>query len=130
MNPRENKCRYSLARGPICVLVLFMEPTPAAQRREDIAGLLAEKGLALACAVQQRALNAETPAQMAELSDSFVKVARCTRQCVALHAKLEKDRLSGERETAHVAAKVRAEAVAARKARLKREVTATLCDDW
>lgn len=67
-----------------------------AERREEMLGLLAEKTLALACAVQQRALEAEGSDEMARLSVAFVKLGRCVRQSIALHAKLEGERLKPE----------------------------------
>jgi hypothetical protein len=47
------------------------DATALAARREEMLGVLAEKTFALACAVQQRALAAEDPAEMAGLSAAF-----------------------------------------------------------
>jgi hypothetical protein len=107
-----------------------MDATPTAERREQMLGILAEKTLALACAVQQRALEAETAAEMAQLSQAFVRLSRSVRQSIALHAKEERERLRGDREATDAKAKVRAPAVARRKARLQREVMDILTADW
>ena len=106
------------------------QTTPTAERREEMLGILAEKTLALACAVQQRALEAEGAAEMAQLSLAFVKLSRSVRQSIALHAKEERERLRGDQEAADARAKARAPAVARRRQRLKREVEDILCADW
>jgi hypothetical protein len=106
------------------------DATPTAERREQMLGLLAEKTLALACAVQQRALEAETSQEMAQLSHAFVRLSRSVRQSIALHAREERDRLRGAQEAGQAKAKARAPAVARRRQRLKREVTDILCADW
>jgi hypothetical protein len=106
------------------------DATPTAERREQMLGLLAEKTLALACAVQQRALEAETSEEMAQLSLAFVKLSRSVRQSIALHARQERDRLHGDREAADAGAQARAPAVARRKARLQRDVMDILGADW
>jgi hypothetical protein len=107
-----------------------MDIAPTAERREQMLGLLAEKTLALACAVQQRALEAETSEEMAQLSHAFVRLGRSVRQSIALHARHEKDRLRGEREAADAEAQARAQAVERRKHELRRDVEAVLCADW
>jgi hypothetical protein len=93
-------------------------------------GLLAEKTFALACAVQQRALEAETAEEMARLSLTFVKLSRSVRQSIALHAKEERDRLRGDQEAADAKAKARAPAVARRRQLLKFGVMDILGADW
>jgi hypothetical protein len=62
--------------------------------------VLAERALALACAVQERALAAETGAEMAELSLAFHRISRTVRQCLALEAKLVRDAERAAREAA------------------------------
>jgi hypothetical protein len=104
--------------------------TPTAERREQMLGLLAEKTLALACAVQQRALEAETAQEMAQLSQAFVRLSRSVRQSIALHAKQERDRLTGAQDAVKANAQARAPAVARRKEQLHRQVTDILCADW
>ena len=104
--------------------------TPTAERREQLLGLVAEKTVALLCAVQQRALEAETAADMALLSDTVVKLARSARQSVALHGKLEKDRLRGEPEAAKAQVQVHAVAVKKRRLELQHGVEEVLCADW
>jgi hypothetical protein len=106
------------------------DAAPTAERREQILGLLAEKALALACAVQQRALEAETSEEMAQLSHAFVRLSRSVRQSIALHARQERDRLRGEHEAAEAEAETRAHAVGRRKQELERGVEAILCADW
>ena len=108
----------------------MLDPTPTAERREQLLGIVAEKTVALLCAVQQRALEAETAADTALLSDTVTKLARSARQSVALHGKLEKDRLRGEPEAAKAQAQVHALAVKQRKRQLQRGVEAVLCADW
>ena len=103
---------------------------PTAERREQMLGLLAERALALACAVQQRALEAETSEEMAQLAQAFVRLSRSVRQSIALHAKLERDRIRGERETAEAVAEALAPAIARRMDQLERGVVANLCADW
>ena len=123
--------RQILTPGEVDVLVLFMlDGTPTAERREQMLGLLAEKTLALACAVQQRALEAETAEEMAKLSHAFVRLSRSVRQSIALHDKHERDRVAGAREAATIEAKDRAEAVERRKDQLERGAVAVLCADW
>src|SRR5579859_6011719 len=107
-----------------------MDTAPTAERREQMLGLLAEKTLALACAVQQRALEAETSEEMAQLSHAFVRLGRSVRQSIALHARHERDRLRGEQEAADAEAEARAQAVERRKHELRRNVEAVLCADW
>jgi hypothetical protein len=106
------------------------DAAPTAERREQMLGLLAEKALALACAVQQRALEAETSEEMARLSHAFVRLSRSVRQSIALHAKQESDRARGEHEAAEIEAQGRAQAVSRRKRQLERGVEAILCADW
>jgi hypothetical protein len=106
------------------------DASPTAERREQMLGLLAEKTLALACAVQQRALDAETSDEMAQLSQAFVRLGRSVRQSIALHAKLEKDRMQGQQAAAETRARDHSRAVAQRKHQLKRGVEDVLCADW
>jgi hypothetical protein len=106
------------------------DATPTAERREQMLGLLAEKTFALACAVQQRALEAETAEEMARLSLTFVKLSRSVRQSIALHARQERDRLRGDKEAADAQVQARAPAVARRKQQLERSVEAILSADW
>jgi hypothetical protein len=108
----------------------MQDAAPTAERREQMLGLLAEKALALACAVQQRALEAETAEEMAQLSHAFVRLGRSVRQCIALHARHEKDRLRGEHEAAEAAAQARGQAIERRKRQLEDGVEAVLCADW
>jgi len=106
------------------------DPTPTAERREQLLGIVAEKTVALLCEVQQRAFEAQTAADTALLCDTVVKLARSARQSVALHGKLEKDRLRGEPEAAKAQAQVHAVAVKQRRLELQRGVEAQLCADW
>src|SRR5258706_13733903 len=74
----------------------------AAQRLErhaEALKTLSERALALACAVQERALAAGTGAEMAELSLAFHRISRTVRQCLALEAKLVRDAEQMARET-------------------------------
>jgi hypothetical protein len=107
-----------------------MDAAPTAERREQMLGLLAEKTLALACAVQQRALEAETAEEMAQLSQAFVRLSRSVRQSIALHARHERDRLRDEQAVAETESEARAHAVERRKQALQRRAEAILCADW
>ena len=106
------------------------DPTPTAERREQLLGIVAEKTVALLCEVQQRAFEAQTAVDTALLCDTLTKLARSARQSVALHGKLEKDRLRGEPEAAKARAEVHAVAVKRRKLELQRGVEEALCADW
>jgi lambda repressor-like predicted transcriptional regulator len=53
---------------------------------------LAEMGLSLARAVHEKALAAETQADLAEMTLAFHRISRSLRQTLALEAKLERDR--------------------------------------
>ena len=106
------------------------DPTPTAERREQLLGIVAEKTVALLCEVQQRAFEAQTAADTALLCDTLTKLARSARQSVALHGKLEKDRLRGESEAAGARVETRAAAVKARRLDLQRGVEDVLCAHW
>jgi hypothetical protein len=86
-----------LTSAPIDVLVLFMS-TPTAERREEMLGLLAEKTLALACDLQQQALEAQDVDEKVRLAAAFAGISRACRLSIALHAQLEAQRLRAERE--------------------------------
>src|SRR6185312_3158436 len=106
------------------------DATPTAERREQMLGLLAEKALALACAVQTRALEAETTEEMARLSQAFVRLGRSARQSIALQARHEHDRLRGQREATEAEVEAHALAVERRKQQMEDGVEAILCADW
>jgi hypothetical protein len=101
-----------------------------ADRREQVLGLLAEKALALACEVQERALAAEGTDDFVRLSGAFAKVARCVRQTVALHAKLTNDRGKAEREAVKRAEDEKARATLVKKARVHVAVERCLWDEY
>jgi len=101
-----------------------------AERREEKLGLLAEKALALACVIQQRALEAETPGEMAALSGAFVKLSRSVRQSIALHAKLETDRRQGERQEQALAPPPEPTPAERKKARVRRAVERLVWDEY
>lgn len=73
-------------------------PTPTAERREEMLGLLAEKTLALACDLQQQALAAEDVDEKVKLATAFGGISRSCRLSIALHAQMEAERLKAERE--------------------------------
>jgi hypothetical protein len=89
-----------------------------AERHGHMLGELSELVLELARDLQARALAAETPADAAELSLAFHRVARSLRQTLALEAKLERDRHRARREDHAEAAR---EDIA-RRQRLKTQV--------
>src|SRR5689334_579357 len=79
-----------------CVLFSFMSgATPTAERREEIAGELAECLHAAAREAQRKLLAAETTEDFASHTNSLCKLARGVRQCLAMHAKFEHGRLTG-----------------------------------
>jgi hypothetical protein len=101
-----------------------------ADRREEMLGLLAEKALALACAVQQRGLEAEAPGEMAALSGAFVKLSRSVRQSIALQAKLETDRQRGERQEQALAPPREPTPAERKQARVRRAVERLVWDEY
>jgi hypothetical protein len=101
-----------------------------AERREDIAGLVAEKALALMCAVQQRALEAEAAADVVQLTGAFTKLARAVRQSVALQAKLEADRRRARQTELREAADGKMGAVIARRTRVRAAVERACWDEY
>ena len=90
-----------------------------ADRHGPILAELAEMGLSLARAAHGKALAAETPAELAEMTLAFHRISRSVRQTLALEAKLERDRLRLEREVRAEAVRDRAAAVARRKGQLR-----------
>lgn len=95
------------------------DATEMTARHCEALKVLAARALELACAVQERAIAAETDAGMAELGLTFHRVSRSFRQCVALEAKLVRDAAQAAREARAEAAEVRGVAVKARKQHLK-----------
>jgi hypothetical protein len=71
-----------------------------ADRREQLAGMLAEKAAALACDLQAQALVAEDVDQKVRLSHSFVRVARFAGQVMALQEKFERGRAEAQAQAA------------------------------
>ena len=69
---------------------------PPAERREQIAGELAEWMHAAAREAQRRLLDAESTEDFATLTGALTKLGRSVRQSLALQAKFEKERLHGE----------------------------------
>ena len=66
---------------------------PAAERREEILGELAEWMHAAAREAQRRLLTAETTDDFVKLTASLAKLARGVRQSILIHRKLEAERL-------------------------------------
>jgi hypothetical protein len=86
-----------------------------ADRQAPVLAELAEMGLSLARAVHGKALAAETPAELAELTMAFHRISRSVRQTLALEAKLERERLRLEREARAEAMRDRGPAVLRRR---------------
>jgi hypothetical protein len=96
------------------------------QGREEMAarhaaalGRLAELSLALAEDLQAAALACDQPAGKAELANAFHRIARTTRQSLALEAKLARDLERGRFEAWERGEAARRDAVAGRKHRLR-----------
>jgi hypothetical protein len=104
------------------------DTTEMRARHAEALKVLAERALALACAVQERALVAETDAGMAELGLAFHRIARSVRQCVALEAKLARDADQGAREARAEAARDQGAEVKRRKLVLRTVLTRDISD--
>ncbi|HEX4712893.1 hypothetical protein [Phenylobacterium sp.] len=101
-----------------------------AERREQMLGVLADRTLALACAVQERALAAEDAGEMARLSGAFAKLGRSMRQSLGLHARLVAERRRAEAEVKNEAAQAHLTAVERRRTRVRRAVERVLESEW
>src|SRR3954453_3239170 len=84
------------------------EPSPTAERREEILGELAEWMHAAAREAQRRLLEAETTDDFVKLTGSLAKLARGVRQSILIHRKLEAERLEAARRAEDSAASVEA----------------------
>ena len=104
------------------------DATEMQARHAEALKVLAERALALACAVQERALNAETDAGMAELGLAFHRISRTMRQCLALEAKLARDAEQAVREARADAARERGAEVKRRKQFLRTVLTRNIWD--
>jgi len=71
------------------------------ERHSRLLADLAERGHALACALQEDALASEDKAERVALAGGFHQVARTVRQSIALEAKLRRELERDEREVAH-----------------------------
>lgn len=69
----------------------MMTPAEKAERREHALALLAERGLALACDLQEAALAATDLDEKARMASAFGKVSRAVRQTFFLDARLDRD---------------------------------------
>jgi hypothetical protein len=96
--------------------------SPTAQRREQIAGELAEWMHAAAREAQRRLMEAETTEDFATLAATLAKLARGVRQSLALQAKFEAERLKGERAVRLEAEIAASSAVSWKKARIRTAV--------
>ncbi len=90
-------------------------------------GLFAEKVLALACAIQQRALEAETLDEMSRAAGAIHKLGRSMRQSIALQARLETDRARAE---ASPPARPQAPAAVRKAAQAKRAVERCVWNEY
>jgi hypothetical protein len=102
--------------------------TEMTARHADALKVLAERALALACAVQERALVAETDSGMAELGLAFHRISRTVRQCLALEAKLTRDAEREAREARSDAARDRGVEAKRRKQFLRTVLTRNIFD--
>jgi hypothetical protein len=103
-------------------------PTDAAttDRHAAILADLAEMGLSLARAAHGKALAAETPAELAEMTLAFHRISRSVRQTLALEAKLERDRARRDLEVRAEAEAERQEAAERRKRQVRVAVERTI----
>jgi hypothetical protein len=121
--------RKSLTSGPtVFTICSVTDATEMQARHAEALKVLAERALALACAVQERALNAETDAGMAELGLAFHRISRTMRQCLALEAKLARDAEQAVREARTDAARERGAEVKRRKQFLRTVLTRNIWD--
>jgi hypothetical protein len=93
-----------------------------AEREKRILGELAELGLSLARAVHERALAAETSAEMTELALAFHRTSRSVRQTLALESKLQRDGARRDREALVEAARAHETGVTRRKHQVRMAV--------
>jgi hypothetical protein len=113
----------NLTAARSCVLFLFMsDGVNTAEREKRILGELAELGLSLARAVHERALAAETSAEMTELALAFHRTSRSVRQTLALESKLERDGARRDREALVEAARAHETGVTRRKHQVRMAV--------
>ena len=77
--------------------------TDMTERHSRLLADLAERGHALACALQEDALASDDKAERVSLAAGFHQVARTVRQSIALEAKLRRDLDRDDREIAHTA---------------------------
>ena len=93
-----------------------------AERHGRILAELSELGLSLARSLHDKAEAAATPAEARAVAEAYHRVARAVRLTVGLEAKLARDRVRLDRETAQAARKDQEQGAAARKARLRASV--------
>jgi len=106
------------------------ETPDSAERREQILGEVAEGLHAIFKETQRRALEAEDNDELVSLSGSLCKLARGVRQCLAMHAKLQRERLADEDSSAESRALTRFADVQDRKAAIARRVTRRFNEAW
>jgi hypothetical protein len=104
----------------------MLDGATTADRHAPILAELAELGLSLARAVHEKALAAETPAELAEMTLAFHRISRSVRQTLALEAKLERDRARRDLEVRAEADRGRQEAAERRKRQVRIAVERTI----
>ena len=104
-------------------------PESMAERHGRVLERLSELGLSLAETAHEKALAAETPAELRDMALTFHRISRSVRQSLALEAKLVREGLQAERvqRAADDQARDIAQLEAARRVRDRKEsVTAEL----
>ena len=95
------------------------DATEISERRGRILADLAEMGATLARALHGRAVNAATTQDAVTLSLAFQRIARSTRQTLAVEARVERDRLRAERQASQAARDEAVERGQRRKAQVR-----------
>jgi len=108
----------------------MFETDAAAERREQILGDVAEGLRAVFKEAQRRTLEAEDNDEFGRLSGTLCKLARGVRQCTLLHAKLQRERLADEADSAQSEQLTRVADVQDRRAAITRKVTRRFNEVW
>ena len=106
-----------------------MTAAATTDRHAPILVELAEMGLSLARAVHGKALAAETPAELAEMTLAFHRISRSVRQTLALDAKLERDRARQAQAAEIEAIRTRPQRTLDRKCQLRTAMQRAIWDE-
>ncbi len=110
------------------------DPTPTAERREEILGELAEWIHAAAREAQRRLMEAETTDEFVKLAASLAKLGRGVRQSILMHDRLEGRRVAAEaaaeEDHAQAQAQARGKIVDRHRARISRAMEDRFEAEW